>query len=147
MRKHREIYLHSIRMSVQCIRTSVQCIQAKTTWLPTLIKISLESVPLYLTCICRMEESALYGSCRKKIHVCLMCLQQVIKPACLATETSQNIEILHVESGFLRPPRKWITKALSNGPWREKTCLWEGLHTTKTQTSLSIRPDWSAPLL
>ena len=36
MRKHREIYLHSIRMSVQCIRTSVQCIQAKTTWLPTL---------------------------------------------------------------------------------------------------------------
>ena len=28
MRKHREIYLHSIRMSVQCIRTSVQCIQA-----------------------------------------------------------------------------------------------------------------------
>ena len=31
MRKHREIYLHSIRMSVQCIRTSVQCIQAKTT--------------------------------------------------------------------------------------------------------------------
>ena len=37
MRKHREIYLHSIRMSVQCIRTSVQCIQAKTTWLPTLI--------------------------------------------------------------------------------------------------------------
>ena len=36
MRKHREIYLYSIRMSVQCIRTSVQCIQAKTTWLPTL---------------------------------------------------------------------------------------------------------------
>ena len=36
MRKHREIYLHSIRMFVQCIRTSVQCIQAKTTWLPTL---------------------------------------------------------------------------------------------------------------
>ena len=29
MRKHREIFLHSIRMSVQCIRTSVQCIQAK----------------------------------------------------------------------------------------------------------------------
>ena len=29
--KHREIYLFSIRMSVQCIRTSVQCIQAKTT--------------------------------------------------------------------------------------------------------------------
>ena len=26
MRKHREIYLHSIRISVQCIRTSVQCI-------------------------------------------------------------------------------------------------------------------------
>ena len=40
MRKHREIYLHSIRMSVQCIRTSVQCIQAKTTWLPTLTKSS-----------------------------------------------------------------------------------------------------------
>ena len=36
MSKHREIYLHSIRMSGQCIRTSVQCIQAKTTWLPTL---------------------------------------------------------------------------------------------------------------
>ena len=33
--KHREIYLHSIRMSVQCIKTSVQCIQAKTTLLNT----------------------------------------------------------------------------------------------------------------
>ena len=41
MRKHREIYLHSIWMSVQCIRTSVQCIQAKTTWLPTLSETTL----------------------------------------------------------------------------------------------------------
>ena len=31
MRKHSEIYIYSIRISVQCIRTSVQCIQTKTT--------------------------------------------------------------------------------------------------------------------
>ena len=52
MRIHREIYLHSIRMSVQCIRTSVQCIQAKTTWLPTLVLV---------LCIC----TALFGYNRK----------------------------------------------------------------------------------
>ena len=50
MRKHREIYLHSIRMSVQCIRKSVQCIQAKTTWLPTLrvTLILCKLLPLYV---------------------------------------------------------------------------------------------------
>ena len=120
MRKYREIYLHSIRMSVQCIRTSMQCIQTKTTRLPIPKQVLLQIVKTHMKCrinaafhlglhfLLKSEESS-----RSKIHhnleipLCdplkyIMCNPTIFAFICMGKSTRlQEVKLIIIEPNCL----------------------------------------------